>query len=90
MSYNKHLGYLTTDPKNLGTGLKISVRIKLPKLSKDGRLSSLLKMFNLSQHYRILNEPNTNQNSEETVESNSIVEVASSITLGKSEVSFSN
>jgi protein-arginine kinase len=90
LSYNKHLGYLTTDPKNLGTGLKISVRIKLPKLSKDGRLSSLLKMFNLSQHYRILNEPNTNQNSEETVESNSIVEVASSITLGKSEVSFSN
>lgn len=63
----------------------MSVRIKLPKLSKDGRLSTLLKMFNLSQHYRVLNEPN---NTNQEAESNSIVEVASSITLGKSEVIF--
>jgi hypothetical protein len=66
--------------------LKLSVRIKLPKLSKDGRLSTLLKMFNLSQHYRVLNEPLKDQNNEEVAETSSIVEVASSITLGKSEV----
>ncbi len=66
--------------------MKLSVRIKLPKLSKDGRLSTLLKMFNLSQHYRVLNEPLKDQNNEEVAETSSIVEVASSITLGKSEV----
>lgn len=30
-----HLGYITSCPTNLGTGLRASVHIKLPKLSKD-------------------------------------------------------
>ena len=29
-----HLGYITSCPTNLGTGLRASVHIKLPKISK--------------------------------------------------------
>jgi len=31
-----HLGYITSCPTNLGTGLRASVHIKLPKLGKRG------------------------------------------------------
>ena len=31
---NDHLGYITSCPSNLGTGLRASVHIKLPKLLK--------------------------------------------------------
>lgn len=69
------LGYLTTDPKNVGTALKLSVRIKLPQLSKDSRISALLKMFNLSQHYKVVSP-----------EEPFILEITSSKSMGKSEV----
>ena len=34
-SYSDHLGYITSCPTNLGTAMRASVHIKLPKLSKD-------------------------------------------------------
>ncbi|RLA69013.1 MAG: arginine kinase [Epsilonproteobacteria bacterium] len=34
-SYSNHLGYLTSCPTNLGTAMRASVHIKLPKLSGD-------------------------------------------------------
>ena len=37
-SYNDHLGYITSCPTNLGTAMRASVHIKLPKLSKDMKL----------------------------------------------------
>lgn len=73
--FNKRLGYLTTNPKDLGTGLKLSVRIKLPSLSQDHRISALLKMLKLSQKYKRVE-----------CEDGSILEVCSSRTMGKSEV----
>jgi creatine kinase len=33
-SYDSHLGYITTCPSNIGTGLRASVMLKLPKLYK--------------------------------------------------------
>ena len=33
-SKTDHLGYITSCPTNLGTGLRASVHVKLPKLSK--------------------------------------------------------
>ncbi|GLE10073.1 hypothetical protein PINS_up022068 [Pythium insidiosum] len=33
--YNDHHGFIGTCPSNLGTGLRASVMIKLPKLSED-------------------------------------------------------
>ena len=34
-SYSEHLGYITSCPTNLGTAMRASVHIKLPKLAKD-------------------------------------------------------
>jgi len=34
-SYNEHLGYITSCPTNLGTAMRASVHIKLPKLAQD-------------------------------------------------------
>ena len=34
-SHDEHLGYITSCPTNLGTALRASVHIKLPKLSKN-------------------------------------------------------
>jgi creatine kinase/arginine kinase len=33
-AHDDHLGYITSCPSNLGTGLRASVHIKLPKLSQ--------------------------------------------------------
>ena len=37
-SQNSHLGYITSCPTNLGTALRASVHIKLPKLMKNKAL----------------------------------------------------
>lgn len=85
--HNEHLGYITTDPKNLGTAMKFSVRIKLPKLSKDGRLSTLLKLNNLTQSYRLVSETQKVNEVDEQLDSlESVLELTSTISLGKSEV----
>ena len=34
-AYSEHLGYISSCPTNLGTAMRASVHIKLPKLSKD-------------------------------------------------------
>ena len=34
-AHDEHLGYITSCPTNLGTALRASVHIKLPKLSKN-------------------------------------------------------
>jgi arginine kinase len=34
-SHDEHLGYITSCPTNLGTALRASVHIKLPKLMKQ-------------------------------------------------------
>ncbi len=34
-SYSEHLGYITSCPTNLGTAMRASVHIKLPKLAQD-------------------------------------------------------
>lgn len=81
---NDHLGYLTTDPKDLGTALKISARLRLPNLVKDSRLQNFLKLLDLSQSYRFIKESNDDIDPD-NIES-SVVEVSSKNTLGKSEV----
>ena len=37
-SFSSHLGYLTTCPTNVGNGLRASIHVKLPKISKNIRL----------------------------------------------------
>ena len=86
--HNSRLGYLTTDPKNLGTALKITVRIKLPKLSKDGRLAALLKALNLNPKFHVVKDtPQMNESNENDGNKKShVLEISSLQTLGKSEV----
>lgn len=85
---NKHLGYVTSDPKNLGTALKISVRVKLPKLSKDSRLQTLLKILKLNQSYRVVDdfEKMNDFDLDEEDRDASIIEISSMQSLGKTEV----
>ncbi len=47
-AYSEHLGYISSCPTNLGTAMRASVHIKLPKLSKDiKRLKALTDKHHL-------------------------------------------
>lgn len=87
---NNQLGYITSDPKNLGTALKISVRMKLPMLAKDSRIQTYLKALNISQTFRLIEEPINDDldSSEDSAKESSIIEISSINTLGKSEVIY--
>lgn len=45
-SYNDKYGYLTSSPTNLGTGLRASVIVHLPGLSKTQNISKILEAVN--------------------------------------------
>ena len=45
--YHEKFGYLTFCPTNIGTGLRASVHVKLPKLAASGKLKSLCESLNL-------------------------------------------
>ncbi|CAF1471136.1 unnamed protein product [Rotaria sordida] len=47
-AHDDHFGYLTTCPVNIGTGLKINIYLKLPLLTKDLRLPTIIKDLNLT------------------------------------------
>ena len=57
--HDKHLGYITTSPSNLGTAMKISVLMKIPNLTQDSRLIAVLKKINLNFKYRLYNKKKT-------------------------------
>lgn len=47
-AYSEHLGYISSCPTNLGTAMRASVHIRLPKLSKDmERLKSITDKYHL-------------------------------------------
>ena len=50
-SYSDHLGYITSCPTNLGTAMRASVHIKLPKLSKD---KEALKALQINIFYKFV------------------------------------
>ncbi len=43
-SYDEQLGYLTSCPTNLGTGLRASVMLFLPALTISGRINDIIRM----------------------------------------------
>ena len=45
-SYSEKYGFLTTCPTNVGTGLKASVMVHLPALSKTGNINKILQIVN--------------------------------------------
>jgi creatine kinase/arginine kinase len=47
-AFDPSLGYLSSCPTNLGTAMRASVHVKLPKLLASGRLNDLGKKYGLS------------------------------------------
>lgn len=45
-AYNEKYGFLTTCPTNVGTGLKASVMVHLPALTKTGNINKILQIIN--------------------------------------------
>ena len=83
-SINKKYGYLTSSPKNVGTGLRASVMVHLPALSKTNNIRKILEAINnfginirgvygessesLSDMYQISNKQTLGISEEEIVE----------------------
>lgn len=47
--YSTHLGYITSLPSNLGTSLRASAHVNLPKLAEHARLDEILTKLRLSK-----------------------------------------
>ena len=45
--YHEKFGYLTFCPTNIGTGLRASVHVKLPKLAASGKLNQMCESLGL-------------------------------------------
>ena len=45
-AYNEKYGYLTACPTNVGTGLRASVMVHLPALTKTGNIQKVLEVIN--------------------------------------------
>ena len=69
------LGYISTCPSNLGTGLRIGVMMKLPKLSKRDDFKSIIEMLKL--HVR-------------AGSGDGVVEISNADRLGRTEVELIN
>ena len=73
--WNDHLGFISASPANLGTGLRVAVRVRLPKLSSNAtQFKTLVNGMCLKEHYI----------------DNDIVEIRHSVRLGKSEAEIIN
>ena len=96
------LGFLTTDPANVGTALKMSARLRLPNLGRSGRLPVVLRLAELSQNLKVvpmkdgglddnLDDHSFKEGEEELGdEAVGSYEIYSYQTLGQSEVSLAN
>jgi creatine kinase/arginine kinase len=76
--YSEHLGYITSCPTNLGTAMRASVHIKLPKLSQD---MSSFKAITDSYHLQIRGIHGEHSKSE-----NGVYDISNKRRLGVSEV----
>lgn len=49
-SYNDHHGFIATCPSNIGTGVRASVHMKLPKLAGNARFDEILSKLRMSRN----------------------------------------
>ena len=73
---NSHLGFISTCPGNLGTGLKASVRMHIPKISKHYRIEEIFRRLKLQKQKSWVGG----------IESDSLVDVSNLDKLGITEV----
>lgn len=80
LAFDEHFGYLTACPTNIGTGLRCSVMLFLPALSKRGLIPTLKeKMSHLGMTLR-------GTHGEGTEASGYLYQLSNEITLGLSEM----
>ncbi len=77
-SYDEHLGYITSCPTNLGTAMRASVHIKLPKLSLNMKLLEEIA----NKHYLQIR----GINGEHSKSENGIFDISNKRRLGVTEV----
>ncbi len=77
-SYDEHLGYITSCPTNLGTAMRASVHIKLPKLSLNMKLLEEIA----NKHYLQIRGINGEHSNSE----NGIFDISNKRRLGVTEV----
>jgi protein-arginine kinase len=74
--YHEKFGYSTFCPTNIGTGLRASVHVKLPKLAASGKLNQMCESLNL-QPRGIDGEHSESQDG--------IYDISNKIRIGKTE-----
>ena len=78
---HEKFGYLTFCPTNIGTGLRASVHVKLPKLAANGRLKDLCDSFNLQAR---------GVHGEHSESLGGIYDISNKIRIGKTEFDLVN
>jgi protein-arginine kinase len=78
---HEKFGYLTFCPTNIGTGLRASVHVKLPKLAANGRLKDLCDSFNLQAR---------GVHGEHSESEGGIYDISNKIRIGKTEFDLVN
>jgi arginine kinase len=78
--YHKKFGYLTFCPTNIGTGLRASVHVKLPKLAASGRLNDLCNSLGLQAR----GMHGEHRESEEE-EDRGVYDISNKVRIGRSE-----
>ncbi|MTH97235.1 arginine kinase [Roseibium sp. RKSG952] len=76
---DRNLGYLASCPSNAGTTLRVSLRMRLPELSRSGRLSGLCRGLGLDVR---------GSNGEHSRIEDSVVEISNRRRLGMSEAAL--
>lgn len=74
--YHEKFGYLTFCPTNIGTGLRASVHVKLPKLAASGKLQQMCESLNLQPRGLY---------GEHTESQDGIYDISNKIRIGKNE-----
>lgn len=74
-------GYLTFCPTNIGTGLRASVHVKVPKVADAGKLKEICEKFNLQPR---------GVNGEHTESVGGIYDISNKIRIGRTEAQLIN
>lgn len=80
--HHEKFGYLTFCPTNIGTGLRASVHVKLPKLAASGRLKDLCDSLNL--------QPRGVHGEHSDASDEGVYDISNKIRIGKTEFELVN
>ena len=80
-AYHEKFGFLTFCPTNIGTGLRASVHVKLPKLAASGKLKPLCEQLNLQAR---------GVHGENSESEGGVYDISNKIRIGKTEYELVN